>query len=50
MFKKYGKIKRCGIHWDKAGISKGEADVEYFEKGAGERAVEDLNGNLDYLS
>ncbi len=43
-FSSMGKLKRCSIHWDNAGISKGTADVEYeFFKDA-ERAIEYLNG------
>jgi RNA recognition motif-containing protein len=44
-----GKLKRCGIHWDRAGISKGTADVEYEYCKDAERAIEYLNGKFIYF-
>ena len=29
LFEKYGKLTRCGIKFDKLGVSKGIADVEF---------------------
>lgn len=44
IFSSIGPLRRCGIHWDKAGISKGTADVEYENHRDATAAVERLNG------
>ena len=30
MFERFGPLKRCGIHWNDLGLSKGTADIEYM--------------------
>ena len=44
IFSSMGKLKRCGIHWDKAGISKGTADIEYEIPSEAKKAKEFLDG------
>jgi RNA recognition motif-containing protein len=46
MFAKFGKLKRCGIHWDKVGISLGSADIEYENFRDAEKAMQELDGNI----
>jgi hypothetical protein len=36
-------LKRCGIHWDNLGNSKGSADVEYFRPEDAQKAINDYN-------
>ena len=49
LFEKYGKLIRCGIKFDKLGVSKGIADIEFStheecEKAIGELDNADING------
>ena len=45
-----GKLKRCGIHWDGLGKSKGTADVEYFNNEDATKAIKSYNSiQIDYL-
>lgn len=39
LFSRYGKLTRCGIHFDKVGNSLGIADVEYSSHDECERAI-----------
>ncbi len=41
-----GQLKRCGIHWDEMGYSKGTADVEYFRTEDAKKAVEEYKSNI----
>lgn len=43
LFEQMGKVKRCGIHYDDSGKSKGEADVEYEKSEDAYKAIEYLN-------
>ena len=49
LFEKYGKLTRCGIKFDKLGVSKGIADVEFSTHEECEKAINildnaDING------
>ena len=49
LFEKYGKLTRCGIKFDKLGVSKGLADIEFATHEEGVKAIEsidnaDING------
>lgn len=39
LFGRYGKLTRCGLHYDKLGNSIGEADIEYSSHEDCERAI-----------
>lgn len=43
LFGKYGKLKRCGIHFDKLGKSTGHADVEFTTHEECEAAIKELD-------
>lgn len=43
IFEKVGRLKRCGIHWDNLGNSKGTADVEYYRAEDAQKAINDYN-------
>ncbi len=38
-------MKRCGIHWDKLGHSKGTADIEFETPEAAKKAINEYNSN-----
>lgn len=44
LFQTVGKLKRCGIHWDNLGGSKGTADIEYEKQEDAEKAIAEYNG------
>jgi RNA recognition motif-containing protein len=51
MFSNFGELKRCGIHWDAMGNSKGTADVEYLNADDARKAIEELDSKkLFYFS
>jgi RNA recognition motif-containing protein len=37
-------LKRCGVHWDNLGNSKGTADIEYFNTVDAQRAIKEFDG------
>jgi RNA recognition motif-containing protein len=39
-------LKRCGIHWDIIGTSKGTADVEFFNPLDAQNGLKELDGIL----
>jgi len=39
-------LKRCGIHWDEIGFSKGTADVEFFRPEDAQKAIDEFNGKI----
>jgi RNA recognition motif-containing protein len=43
MFEKFGPLKRCGIHWNNLGLSKGTADIEYMYPQDAARAKQEYN-------
>lgn len=43
MFEIFGPLKRCGIHWNNLGLSKGTADIEYMYPQDASRAKQDFN-------
>ena len=43
LFEKYGKLTRCGIKFDKLGVSKGIADVEFSTHEECEKAINILD-------
>ena len=43
IFATCGALKRCGIHWDQMGYSKGTADVEFNKPEDAKKAVDELN-------
>lgn len=43
LFEEYGKLTRCGVHFDKMGGSKGTADIEYESHEDAEKAIGKLN-------
>lgn len=43
LFEEYGKLTRCGVHFDKMGDSKGTADIEYESHEDAEKAIGKLN-------
>lgn len=43
LLSKYGKLLRCGIHFDKLGNSTGKADVEFSTHEGSEAAIKDLD-------
>ena len=45
IFSKIGPLKRCGIHWDLMGNSKGAADVEYENAKDAAKAIEEFDSN-----
>lgn len=54
LFIKFGKLKRCGIHFTKLGESKGTADVEFEKHFDAIQAIKKLNkstidGNIIYV-
>ena len=44
IFSKIGTLKRCGIHWDELGNSKGTADLEYERAEDAKAALKEFNG------
>ena len=44
IFSKIGTLKRCGIHWDALGTSKGTADIEYERAEDAKAALKEFNG------
>lgn len=46
IFSGLGELKKCGIHWDLLGNSRGTADIVYFNKKDAIAAVEKLNGKF----
>lgn len=46
IFSGIGKLKKCGIHWDQLGNSRGTADIVYFNRNDAIAAVEKLNGKI----
>jgi RNA recognition motif-containing protein len=47
IFEKVGPLKRCGIHWDNLGNSKGTADVEFFKSEDAKKAVEEFDSSFN---
>jgi RNA recognition motif-containing protein len=45
IFSRIGQLRKCGIHWDLLGNSKGTADVEYVNAEDAAKAIKDYNGN-----
>jgi len=43
LFRKYGYLTQCGIHWDRLGNSKGSASIEFDRVAACKAAIRDLN-------
>ncbi len=43
IFRKYGVLTQCGIHWDRLGNSKGTATVEFDILSSSRAAIRDLN-------
>ena len=43
MFEIFGPLKRCGIHWNNLGLSKGTADIEYVFAQDASRAKQEYN-------
>ncbi len=43
-----GVLKRCGIHWDNLGNSKGTADVEYERSENALKAIEEYDSNNNF--
>jgi len=43
LFQQYGTLTRCGIHFDKMGVSKGTADIEFQNHDEAEKARSNLN-------
>ena len=43
LFQQYGTLTRCGIHFDKMGVSKGTADIEFQNHEDAEKARSNLN-------
>jgi len=41
-----GTLKRCSIHWDPLGFSKGTADVEFEKPEDAAKAIKDFNGMI----
>jgi len=39
-------LKRCGIHWDSLGNSKGTADLEFFKAEDAIKAIEEYHSKL----
>jgi THO complex subunit 4 len=46
IFSRVGQLKRCGIHWDELGNSKGTADVEFLNPIDAKRAIEEFNSKI----
>lgn len=44
LFHPLGTLTRCGIHFDKLGISTGKADIEYSTHEEAQKAIDNLNG------
>jgi RNA recognition motif-containing protein len=44
MFERFGPLKRCGIHWNDLGLSKGTADIEYMYPQDARTAKQEYNG------
>ena len=42
-------MKRCGIHWDSLGNSKGTADLEFYKAEDASKAIEEYHSNLSYF-
>jgi RNA recognition motif-containing protein len=38
-----GPLRRCGIHWDNLGNSKGTADVEYERSDDARKAIDEFD-------
>lgn len=49
IFEQIGTLKRCGIHFDKIGNSKGTADIEYENPEHAELAIQRFNSKLLYI-
>jgi RNA recognition motif-containing protein len=43
-------LKRCGIHWDNLGNSKGTADVEFEKPEDAKKAIDEYNSMSFKLS
>lgn len=43
LFAPYGTLIRCGIHYDKLGVSRGVADIEYSSHDEAEKAINKLD-------
>jgi RNA recognition motif-containing protein len=41
-----GTLKKCVIHWDELGFSKGTAEVEYESPEDAQKAIKDFNGKI----
>lgn len=39
MFRTVGPLKKCGIHWDALGQSKGSAEIEYHNPFHAQKAL-----------
>jgi hypothetical protein len=37
-------LKRCGIHWDELGNSKGSADIEFYDAADARKAIKEYDG------
>ena len=46
IFKPFGYLVQCGIHWDRLGNSKGTASIEYENIGSCRRAIRALDGKV----
>jgi RNA recognition motif-containing protein len=50
IFSRIGRLKRCGIHWDNLGNSKGTADVEYEKPDDARKAFDEFDSmNFNYF-
>lgn len=43
LFEEFGALKRCGVHFDQLGNSKGTADIEFETHESAEKAITKLN-------
>lgn len=43
IFQEYGKLTRCGVHFNKMGESQGTGDIEYETHEEAENAIQKLN-------
>ena len=46
IFQEYGKLTRCGVHFNKMGDSQGTADIEYETHEEAENAIKKLNSKI----
>ena len=49
IFSEIGKLKRCGIRWDRLGNSLGTADIEYFSNEDAAKAIRSFDSIENWL-